>query len=420
MLDARDRIGGRLHTVDLGGSAVDLGGSWIHGPIDNPMADLARQAGVVGYLTTFSEDPAGMVVCDVDGRRRSAEAFSAGVNDFWRSSLALRSGGPGDRPVDGPDRSFLDVAGPDTELGADRSRNGARAGGFSWARDVGLQSLEAADTGHISLDAFDYEERPGGDLLLADGGYRKLVDVVAEGLDVRLSSTVERISGVVGGGFELIGPAGEVPASDVVVTASIGVLQAGAIDFDPPLPAPVRAAIDRIGMGTAEKLAVRFAEAPWPVEATSVAVVGTEPDDPFASWVLRTDAPIAISYAGGRRARRAASLADEAFLQAGLDRLTAVFGPLRPVTGWRRTTWTDDPWARGAYSYNRVGGPDPDAATARATLAEAVLGSGRGPGRLVLAGEATSPSDYGTAHGAWLSGVRAADRLLVGAESTAP
>jgi phytoene dehydrogenase-like protein len=46
VLEARDRIGGRLHTVDLGGLPVDLGGSWIHMPDGNPMTVFARLAGV--------------------------------------------------------------------------------------------------------------------------------------------------------------------------------------------------------------------------------------------------------------------------------------------------------------------------------------------------------------------------------------
>jgi polyamine oxidase len=46
VLEARDRIGGRLHTVDLAGSPVDLGGSWIHMPGGNPMTAFARQVGV--------------------------------------------------------------------------------------------------------------------------------------------------------------------------------------------------------------------------------------------------------------------------------------------------------------------------------------------------------------------------------------
>src|SRR5215472_18095840 len=46
VLEARDRIGGRLYTVDLAGSPVDLGGSWIHTPVGNPMRAFAEHVGV--------------------------------------------------------------------------------------------------------------------------------------------------------------------------------------------------------------------------------------------------------------------------------------------------------------------------------------------------------------------------------------
>ena len=46
VLEARDRIGGRTWTADVAGAAIDLGGSWIHGPFGNPLADEARAAGL--------------------------------------------------------------------------------------------------------------------------------------------------------------------------------------------------------------------------------------------------------------------------------------------------------------------------------------------------------------------------------------
>src|SRR5690349_5205132 len=55
VLEARDRIGGRLHTVELGGSRVDLGGSWVHTPIGNPMTDVAKRHGVALVLGSFLE-----------------------------------------------------------------------------------------------------------------------------------------------------------------------------------------------------------------------------------------------------------------------------------------------------------------------------------------------------------------------------
>jgi polyamine oxidase len=66
------------------------------------------------------------------------------------------------------------------------------------------------------------------------------------------------------------------------------------------------------------------------------------------------------------------------------------------------TRWGKDPFARGAYSYLAVGASAED----RAALAEPL-----GP-RLILAGEATSVEHPSTVHGAWLSGIAAAERLL--------
>jgi monoamine oxidase len=46
VLEARDRVGGRLHTVDLAGVPVDLGGSWIHHPIGNPLSKFCDEYGI--------------------------------------------------------------------------------------------------------------------------------------------------------------------------------------------------------------------------------------------------------------------------------------------------------------------------------------------------------------------------------------
>ena len=70
VLEARDRIGGRLHTVDLAGSPVDLGGSWIHMPTGNPMSAFARQIGVPRRSADPGPEMAGFDCAEV--RRLSA------------------------------------------------------------------------------------------------------------------------------------------------------------------------------------------------------------------------------------------------------------------------------------------------------------------------------------------------------------
>ena len=78
VLEARDRIGGRLHTVDLAGLPVDLGGSWIHMPAGNPVSAFARQAGVSRRSANPLSELAGFD-CG-EGRRLSAAEVEASLS----------------------------------------------------------------------------------------------------------------------------------------------------------------------------------------------------------------------------------------------------------------------------------------------------------------------------------------------------
>ena len=49
ILEARDRIGGRIHQIETGGHTVDLGANWIHEPNKNPIAELAKQSNTVTF-----------------------------------------------------------------------------------------------------------------------------------------------------------------------------------------------------------------------------------------------------------------------------------------------------------------------------------------------------------------------------------
>ncbi len=96
VLEARDRIGGRLHTIDLAGTPVDLGGSWIHHPIGNPMSALCDELGVARdagdptpTLTSYDRAEG-----DASTTRRPRRT-PTGVRRFWGAVEALRrSAGP--------------------------------------------------------------------------------------------------------------------------------------------------------------------------------------------------------------------------------------------------------------------------------------------------------------------------------------
>lgn len=412
VLEGADRVGGRLHTVDLAGSSVDLGAAWIHGPIGNPLTPLAEESGVVGYQTTFSETPAGLVAADAEGASLSSESFAAGVRSFWKQSDAEFVASKQSDDVH-PDRTFAQVL-SEGPIEAEASLDAAGVAGFEFASWVGLQGHEATDLDQLSFDGYDYETRPGGDLLLADGGYEKLVDLAASDLpDIRLRTVVKSITKTATGHqveFETAnGVVDRINAAAVIVTASIGVLQAGAIRFAPPLPESSTNAINSIGMGANEKLAIAFEERPWGPDDGYAVVTGSDPGDPYVSWLLRSDAPIAVSYAGGSRARAMGAQSDDEALALGLQRLTDLFGPLPMVSDFARTNWVDDPLTLGSYSFNTAKASN----DARALLSKPVRQG------LVLAGEAMNATDYGTAHGALLAGERAAGQIIETLKDTA-
>jgi phytoene dehydrogenase-like protein len=83
VLEARDRIGGRLHTTDLAGSPVDLGGSWIHMPAGNPMSAFAEQAGVRRRSADPVPEMAGFDCAE--GRRLSAAEAEAVLSLYLES-----------------------------------------------------------------------------------------------------------------------------------------------------------------------------------------------------------------------------------------------------------------------------------------------------------------------------------------------
>lgn len=396
VLEARDRIGGRLHTVDLLGATVDLGGAWIHGPEGNPVTALAFEAGVTGTPTVWHRDPARLLVADPSGPLSDVTGFSRGVSAFWER---LETAKAGHRRAGAPAMSVAEAVAegvvPDGDL------EGTRLLGFRHAASVSVQSLEADDADRISFDELVLDERPGGDLLLTGGGYRGVVRHLARDLDVALGWPVSKVS-VRPDGVELSGPGGVRPGAAVILTVPLGVLVAGDVVVDPPLPAALTEALTSLGMGCAEKLALGFAERRWPQGVTSIALVDTPPDDPFPAWSVHPTEAILVSYAGGSRARRFARTPDADLVEHALRGLRRVIPDLPDPVAVARSAWTNDPWSRGAYSYNAACG----AGAARRALAEPIHR------RLVLAGEATEPHRYGTAHGALASGRRAAEQVL--------
>src|SRR5437660_2367785 len=380
VLEARDRLGGRVLTHHTPNGPVELGAEFVHG------ASVAT-IGVV--------EEAGLRLREV-GRGRPRPDFFAAMDQL----LALAATGAADESFQHlVDRADVDPA--------------------SKARALGLvEGYHAADPARISVQALIQDtaadERPGSDrqFRFADG-YDGLVAAIRDRVDPRLCDI--RCNVVVtavewGPKRVLIRTAGgaEFAAPRAIVTAPLGVLKAGAIHFAPALPGKEQA-LQALEMGSVARVSLCVGSDVWASQDRLTTDGFLFGDPPFPVWWLSSPPPFPVvtGWAAGPNARPLAGLSEAQRVRAALHALSQILevDPVRmqqALRGGFSHDWQADPFSRGAYSYAAVGG----------SRAGAELGAPL-DGTLFFAGEATqSDGQNATVHGAIVSGRRVAKEVL--------
>ena len=408
LLEARDRIGGRLHTVDLGGTPVDLGGSWINTPAGNPMSAFARLAGVSGrsadpvpetaafdcgearpltaaetsdlfglYLEGFPA-ATGPLLAELGPETSAAAGIEAFVAARWPA-------GPVDSPVDGPARRARQIL----EAGVEAESASPAAGqSLRWMRNE-----------------IEYEGNYFGDV--PEGGYRRLVTAMASGVDVRLGRPVTEVKVAPDGVRAVTADGAAEEGSHLVVALPLGVLKRGVPRFSPALPPDRVAAIARLGFGRFEKVALRFAEPFWRAAGFPHLMIFPRAAGQSMVWAIGLDAfgggPVIVFFVFHSDAERLAGAAADAPVRWALGQLAEVTGrPCPEPLAAAVSGWAVDPWTSGAYTHIPPGASPADAD---------LLGQPVG-GRLLFAGEHTQSTRLAYADGALSSGIREAKRLL--------
>lgn len=395
VLEARDRIGGRLFTDRaIGDLPLELGGELVHGS-QVATWEIIRAEGIGTQKQT------GVFVREGDALVPFDDADIGGID-----IASLPDPLPGETRLD-----WLIRAG----VSADESMWPAifrylNADGEPFDRVSAQARIEqlTPDLGRDAYGSADFK-------LLA--GYDEVLAPLAAGLDVRLGTIVGTIawSGdrvTVEGVRADSGEPFRVDARAGAVTLPIGVLKAGSVRFEPPLPALRQEAIDALGVTSVEKLLYGFDRRVMP-EGCEVLM---DFANPIPIWwdgtpaVGREDVQIVTAWAAGNVSRRlraaAAATGDaepgDALIDIGLDALRTLLrnDDLTPAFAiWH--DWEADPFTLGAYSSMR-----PGAESAYAALAA------NDTGALAWAGEATIPGQSKTVHGAIVSGRRAARELI--------
>ncbi|MBR1207671.1 MULTISPECIES: NAD(P)/FAD-dependent oxidoreductase [unclassified Bradyrhizobium] len=375
VLEARDRLGGRAHTIQAAPDVVfDVGCGWLHSADQNSFVGIAEQLGfeLNKDLPPWRERAYGKAFPQAD-----RDAFMLALDQFYdRIEQAARG---------------------DKDASADRYLEP----GNRWNPMINAIStyVNGCELDQLSILDFDAYEDSNVNWRVRRG-YGALVAAYGEQVAVARNCEVRLIDHA-GKRLRIETSRGVIEADKVIVTVPTNLIADEAIRFSPALPGKLDAARS-LPLGLADKVTLALAEPEaLPKEgnlrgATMRTEMGTYHIRPFGQ-------PCIEGFFGGRFARELEDAGDGAIAAHSIDEIVSFLGndfrrKLKPLSESR---WAHDPFARGSYSHALPGHADK-----RAVLATPV------DGRLFFAGEATSPHFFSTAHGARDSGERAAKEVM--------
>jgi monoamine oxidase len=371
VLEARDRVGGRAHTIEpKPGITFDLGCGWLHSADKNCFVDVARQ---LDFEIDKTRPPWREQSFDKGFPLPERQDFIAALDAFYeRAEQAAQRGG------DDTASHYLE---PDNRW------NPMIHAISTYVNGCELDQVSIRDMAAYEDTGINWRVRRGyGALLTAWGAPCPLA----------LNTEVTLIDHS-GARIRIETSRGRLAADKVIVTVPTNLIADEAIRFHPALPEKLEAARGLpLGVDDKVMLALDQPES-LPKDGN---LRGATMRTAMASFHLRPfGQPCIEGFFGGSFARELENSGDGAFGAESIEQIVKLLGSdfrrrLKPLAESR---WARDPFARGAYSHAL-----PGHAADRATLAAPV------DGRLFFAGEATSPNFFSTAHGAKDSGERAA------------
>jgi monoamine oxidase len=400
VLEARDRTGGRIYTLENSGFSlpVETGAEFIHGDLQETR-QLLKEARI-SYLPVEGE-----IWRYRKGKLRKEEDFMEGGHLLEKKLQALKA----DMTVS----AFLDQHFPGDENA--EIRNSVK--GF-------VEGYDAADTNRASAFALR-EEWLGGDAEQhrTKGGYTNMIRFLEKqcteaGCKIKLSTVVKEIRHYKDNVTVACADGTVYEAGKVIVTVPLGILQASAdaaagIGFFPSIDEKLLYA-RRIGFGTVIKILLEFKTAFW-----EEAVPGKKPDKLgwlFSDKLIPTwwtqypdKTPLFTGWLAGPRADKFKDAGDDEILQEALNALGSIFNMDNEklsgqLTAWRIVNWKSDPFSMGGYAYATV-----EAREAKKHVNEPVNGL------VYFAGEALYEGGHmGTVEGALLSGKTVAAQIISG------
>ncbi|CAI0461185.1 unnamed protein product [Linum tenue] len=375
VLESRDRLGGRVHTDFTFGFPIDLGASWLHGVCnENPLAPLIGRLGLPLYRTSgdnsvlYDHDLESYALFDMEGNQVPQELVT-GVGEAFEKILE--------------------------ETNKVREEH---------KEDMSIQqafSIVFERRPDLRFDLFQRQEEllPGGHGLMVRG-YVPVINTLAKGLDIRLGHRVRNITRR-HNGVKVTTENGRTFVADAAVVAvPLGVLKSKLLTFEPKLPDWKENAINDLGVGIENKIALHFDKVFWPnVEFLGVVAETSYGCSYFLNLHKATGHPVLVYMPAGQLARDIEKMSDEAAANFAFLQLKRILPDASTPIQHLVSHWGSDINSLGSYSYDLVGKPHDLYEKLQAAV----------DNLLFFAGEATSLSFPGSVHGAFSTGLMAAE-----------
>ncbi|MGR3806634.1 flavin monoamine oxidase family protein [Pasteurella testudinis] len=385
ILEAQETVGGRLRTNRSLGISFDEGASWIHGIKGNPITALARQAGMNSYHTVDKNRKS----YDLGGILRSATTYDRAEEELHTILATMVDSGS-------TTQSFETVF---NKLYPEKAND--RLWKFLLSTYV---TFDCGDLDNLSSLLYHEGEEFGGIEEIATNGYDTIARFLAKDLHIQLNQRVAKID-YSGSKIKVTHNENIAEADYVLVTVPLGVLKSNAIEFIPNLPAVKQNAIQKVGMNCVNKFLLTWDNAFW----DDVQYISYTPEirDKFNYFVnvkkFHPDVNALMTFAYADYARQTETMTDTEIIHEIMSHLKDIYGNSIPhPTNMLRTKWQSNENAFGAYSYTAVG----TEMQHFDDLAEEVND------KLFFAGEHTEADYFSTVHGAYLSGIREADKII--------
>lgn len=374
LIEASQRVGGRAYTQNIAGMPLDLGCGWLHSAERNPMVDVAEASGFsVDRMTSAWRSQYRDLGFSLQERRAAGEAWSALQHRF------------SDNP-------------PASDRGADALEPDGRWNGYletvsGFMNGVGLAGLSIRDY-------LAYDDASTDTNWRIRHGYGALVAAQLPDIPVKLATPVTAIDHS-GATVKLQTRNGMVVARSAVLAVPTTVLASDAIGFTPRIDTHRHAAA-QLPLGLADKMYLMLGKGHG-LEADTHLLGNPASSCTGSYYIMPFGHPVIECFFGGGCAEELERLGPVGTFDFAVNELASLLGNrIRETLKFLvASQWRHIDGINGSYSHAL-----PGQAHCRSLLAAPI------DGRLFFAGEATHPTDFSTAHGAWESGLRAAEEAL--------